>query len=340
VTLRVENVSHTYLAGTPLARQALLDVSLSLAEGGCSAVVGISGSGKSTLARIVAGLMPPDRGRILLDERDVTARPARTGLLPRLVSRLARAPRLLANNPALPSPEAASLAPRRPILLAFQNPEDQFFTGSVLAEVLAGLAPPRDPVLDERAKKQPDHPLVVARRAAAAAAEEAAREALRIVELPVERYGARNPFTLSGGEQRRLALAILLARRPRVLVLDEPSAGLDIPGRALLYAAIARVRQTSGTAVLVVSHDLEEVAAIADETIVLHDGRIAAEGETADVLANAQALEAAGLTPPPLVRVRALLAARGYSLPGRWLSVDEAAQAITEALAAGTTRKR
>lgn len=340
MTLCVENVSHTYLAGTPLARRALTDVSLTLEAGSCVAVVGISGSGKSTLARIIAGLMPPDRGRVLLDGRDVTARPARAGFMPRVAGWLARLPRALVNRSAAPPAEQAFFGPRRPILLAFQNPEDQFFTSSVMAEVLAGLAPPRDPVLDERAKKQPEHPLVVARRAAAAAAEEAAREALRAVDLPAERYAARNPFTLSGGEQRRLALAILLARQPRVLVLDEPSAGLDIPGRAMLYTAIARVRQTFGTAVLVVSHDLEEVAAIADETIVLREGRIAIQGETGDVLADAEALEAAGLIPPPLVRVRALLARRGYPLPGRWLSVDEAARAIAEALAAGTMQKR
>jgi energy-coupling factor transport system ATP-binding protein len=339
MTLSVENVSYTYLAGTPLARPALCQVSFALEPGECVAIVGVSGSGKSTLARIVAGLTPPDSGSVTLDGEPIAARTLGASM-PRKLLRwgwaLLRLPLSLARSAVPKKTNEAEPSPlpqlRRPVLLAFQNPEDQFFSKTVMDELLAGLAPPRDPVADDRAKKKPDAPDVIARRAAIAQARESAREALRTVELPPERYATRNPFTLSGGEQRRLALAVLLARRPRVLVLDEPSAGLDAPGRATLYGCIARIRRAHDTAVLIVSHDLEEVAAVAERTLVLRDGALAAGGPTNVVLADAEALIDAGLVPPPLVRVRTALAERGHALPGGWLSMDEAEAALAPVL--------
>jgi energy-coupling factor transport system ATP-binding protein len=157
-------------------------------------------------------------------------------------------------------------------------------------------------------------------------------DALRLVELDPEVYGRRDPFTLSGGEQRRLALAVLLARRPRVLILDEPSAGLDGPGRQMLYDCIKRARREQGTSVVLVSHDLEEVAANADRVYVLSHGRIAAQGRVEEVLQDADALISAGLTPPPLVRVREALAAHGYALPGDWSSAEAASRTLAPAL--------
>jgi len=115
-------------------------------------------------------------------------------------------------------------------------------------------------------------------------------------------------------------------------VLDEPSAGLDDPGRARLYACIERVRREQQTAVLIVSHDLEEVAAIAERVIVLADGRVAADGSPAEILADAALLQRAGLAAPPLVRLREALAARGFAPCGDWLDVERAAAALAPAL--------
>jgi len=208
-------------------------------------------------------------------------------------------------------------------MLAFQNPEDQFFTTCVMEEIAIGLVPILPPGVAGNG-------VTVAELLAAPPP--VVLEALRLVELEPARYGARDPFTLSGGEQRRLALAVLLARSPRVLVLDEPSAGLDDPGRARLYGCIERVRREQRTAVLIVSHDLEEVAAIADRVIVLADGRVAAEGATAEVLRNGALLQRAGLAAPPLVHLHDTLAARGIALGGDWLDVDRAAASLAPIL--------
>jgi len=292
---------------------------------------------------------------VLLDGEDITATPLlggwgrrlralrawlRARLTPRTwlrgLVRAIRARRL--RDPRQPAPSRSrpvTPPPSRPVVLAFQNPEDQFFSATVLEEVGVGLTPPPSAGTPPRTSRGSG---VRDARTVRVETPRVVLEALRTVELDPEVYGQRNPFTLSGGEQRRLALAVLLAREPRVLILDEPSAGLDDPGRTRLYACIDRVRREQGTAVLLVSHDLEEVAAVAERVIVLGDGRVAAEGRSADVLQDTAILAAAGLTPPPLVRLRAALAARGHDLPGDWTGVAGAAAALTPALLRGGGR--
>ncbi len=342
MTLRIEQLQHTYLKGTPMQHTALVDVSFELAPGECVAVVGVSGSGKSTLSRIVAGLLAPTGGKVVLDGVDVTAAKAlgawgrRFKALGRWLCALLNPRHWLAGRHwtvkrGRHGPKVQTPPRLRPVMLAFQNPEDQFFTTCVMEEVAVGLVPILPPGVSGAGMTI--HELL-------AAPPPDVVEALRLVELDPARYGSRDPFTLSGGEQRRLALAVLLARRPRVLVLDEPSAGLDDPGRARLYACIERVRNEQRTAVLIVSHDLEEVAAIAERVIVLADGRVAAAGATGEVLLDAELLTRAGLAAPPLVRLRAALAARGHVLGGDWLDVERAALALAPALGVSAAERR
>jgi energy-coupling factor transport system ATP-binding protein len=354
VTLRATNLRHVYLKGTPLQRPALDGVSLEVAPGECVALVGVSGSGKSTLAGILGGLVVPTAGRVTFEREDITALPLSGGWGRRLRGlgrwvlswparrhwTVGRRRRLL---PARKPDEQHQ--PSRPVMLAFQNPEDQFFTTTVLEEVGVGLElheeHPQAPVLTVSAGQGSWQ-----ERLLEAASKRALQqplphrqgppsevlEALRLADLDPAVYGKRDPFTLSGGEQRRLALAVLLARRPRVLILDEPSAGLDEPGRRTLFACLERVRREQGTAVLLISHNLDEVAQVAERVLVLNHGRIVADGAPSVVLQDAPTLRSAGLEPPPLVRLREALAQCGLSLDGDWSSPDGAARALRPVL--------
>jgi energy-coupling factor transport system ATP-binding protein len=158
----------------------------------------------------------------------------------------------------------------------------------------------------------------------------AVREALALVGLDPEAYSPRSPFSLSDGEMRRAALAGVLAMRPRFLLLDEPSSGLDLPSREMLYRTLEEQRQR-GVGVLLVTHDWEEVELLADRVAVLSAGYIPLQGEREAVLTAVEELEAAGLQPPSLVAVIAELRNRGIDLPHCLPSPGEAADLICQA---------
>jgi energy-coupling factor transport system ATP-binding protein len=145
--------------------------------------------------------------------------------------------------------------------LAFQRPETQFFAETVLDDVAFG---PRN-----------------LGRSVGDAADDA-RTALASVDLDPDLFGVRSPFSLSGGEARRAALAGIMAMRPRYLLLDEPTAGLDASGRAAVLAAVSEARAAAG--VVVVTHDPEEFLGSADRVVVLDGGRAAYYGGVAGLL--------------------------------------------------------
>jgi len=194
---------------------------------------------------------------------------------------------------------------RQRVGLVFQAPEAQLFEETVRRDVAFG---PRNLALSED---------VVAGRV---------EEALRQVGLDPARFGDRSPFELSGGEKRRVAIAGVLAMRPQVLVLDEPTAGLDPKGREELLARIAGLHR-QGMTVVVISHDMDIVASLAGRVIVLHEGRILLEGAPRDVFARDAELRAIGFTAPQATRLARLLRERGVPLDDV-LTIDEARRAL------------
>lgn len=202
---------------------------------------------------------------------------------------------------------------RRRVGLLFQFPEGQLFAPTIGADVAYG---------PERMRlKRKD-------------IEERTRWALRAVALPDDdAFLARSPFALSGGQRRRVALAGVLAMRPRIVVLDEPSAGLDAEAREGIYATLHELRAREGLTLVVISHDMAEVAALADTVLALSDGSVALSGQTDAVFRQTQTIEAAGLLPPPLAQVASLARARGLlrEEPAS-LTTETLAEALTEAL--------
>ncbi len=139
---------------------------------------------------------------------------------------------------------------------------------------------------------------------------------------------AKSPFDLSGGEKRRAAIAGVLAMKPDVLILDEPTAGLDPKGRDLLLKCITDYREKYGTAVILVSHSMEDVARVADKVIVMNEGKVALSGSTREVYSQYDALDKIGLSVPSVTRIMLMLRARGLDVPTDVLTVSEARDAI------------
>lgn len=267
MTLLVEHLSLIYNPRSPMERVALRDVSFRAADGACVAIVGVTGSGKSTLAQCLNGLLTPSRGRVVVDDLELTPR-------------------------GLPGCELREL--RRRVGLLFQFPEGQLFAPSIGEDVAYG---PRRLKLKERE------------------VHERVRWALNAVALPDDAaFQARSPFALSGGQRRRVALAGVLAMRPRALVLDEPSAGLDAEARDEMYATLAALREREGVTLVIISHDMSEVAALADQVVALDGGVARLRGAPDTVFRQTGAIRAAGLLPPPLAQVTELARARGLLL--------------------------
>ncbi len=182
----------------------------------------------------------------------------------------------------------AGRAPAGAVGMVFQRPETQLFKSTVWDDVAVA---PRLQGLD------------------GSALEARVEASLLAVGLDPGAFGGRMPHGLSVGEQRRVALAGVLSLDPRLLVLDEPGAALDPPAREALMGRLGEWAHTRGRTLVFSSHDMDEVATLADRVIVLHKGRVAAEGATRDVLAHRDLLESVGLRPPLAARVAERLGA-------------------------------
>ena len=177
--------------------------------------------------------------------------------------------------------------------LVFQYPEYQLFEETVYRDIAFG---PRNRKLPE------------------AEIDERVREAARFTGVD-EALFERSPLELSGGQKRRIAIAGVIAMRPEVLILDEPTAGLDPAGCAQLLGNIRRYREESGSTVLLVSHSMDEVAQLAERIIVFDRGHVALDGTPAEVFAQAGRLTEIGLNVPRAAEIAAALRRRGLAVP-------------------------
>jgi energy-coupling factor transporter ATP-binding protein EcfA2 len=199
---------------------------------------------------------------------------------------------------------------RQKIGLLFQQPEDQLFERYVGDDVAFG---PRQMGLDRASVRQQ------------------VRAAMDVVGLPFDAFKDRLTQSLSGGEQRRAALAGVLALQPQLLVADEPTAGLDPQGRAQILGIFRQLNQ-DGATLLIGSHRLEDIVALCDWVIALKDGRVAAEGSLREVLGHPEKTAQYGLPGLPVARLVSALRAAGWPVPSNAISVSEVADALRAAL--------
>jgi len=199
---------------------------------------------------------------------------------------------------------------RNNVGLVFQYPEHQLFEVDVMTDVCFG---PKNQGLAPEACK------------------ERALEALRLVGLP-EKYYEVSPFDLSGGQKRRVAIAGVLAMKPKVLVLDEPTAGLDPKGRDEILDQIAYLQKEGNLTVILVSHSMEDIAKYVDRIVVMNRGNKMYDGRPKDVFAQYKELEKVGLAAPQVTYMMHALAARGIPVNLEATTIEEAVQTISKVL--------
>jgi energy-coupling factor transport system ATP-binding protein len=204
----------------------------------------------------------------------------------------------------------AAHARQQPVGLAFQSPEDQIFEQTVFREVAFG---PRNLGLEETE--------VTAR----------VRWALEMVGLAPAAVEERVPFTLSGGEMRRVALAGILAMRPEVLILDEPTAGLDPQGRRELLARVRAWQEETGLTLVMVSHNLDELVRVVERVVLLKGGRVVTDGPARRLLSDGQLLRSIRLDVPQSVALLQALQKEGWEVHTDRLLPEEAGAEIAQA---------
>lgn len=178
---------------------------------------------------------------------------------------------------------------RGSIGVAFQSPENSLFEKSVFDDVAFA---PRSLGLDDSETRR------------------RVTRALATVGLDEDAFGPRNPFSLSSGEQRRVALAGVLALEPQVLILDEPTAYLDPVAREDIIARLVDINRERGTAIVMVGHEMDEMAVFAERLIVMDAGRKVADGPAAGLLTDEALMERHGLEAPSLVRLSRMLSGK------------------------------
>lgn len=201
---------------------------------------------------------------------------------------------------------------RKQVGLVFQYPEYQLFEETIAKDIAFG--PKNQGLTDDEQIER-------------------VKEAMALVDLDYETWKDRSPFELSGGQKRRVAIAGIVAMRPRYLILDEPTAGLDPLGRDHILEAIYRLYQKSDMSIILVSHSMDDVARFANYMIVMNKGTKVTEGSTEDVFAQADLLESIHLGIPSVMALLRALKRNGMDVETNALNVDDACRIIEAALA-------
>lgn len=280
MSIKAENLTYIYGAGTALEQYALKNVSFEIPDGQFVGLIGHTGSGKSTLIQHLNGLIKPAGGTIYYDGADIYS-------------------------------EGYNLRElRSKVGLVFQYPEHQLFEVDVFSDVCYG---PKNLGLNNEEVK------------------ERAREALRQVGLK-EKYWEQSPFELSGGQKRRVAIAGVLAMNPKVLILDEPTAGLDPKGRDEILEEIRELHRKRGMSIILVSHSMEDMARYADRLMVMNHGEKVFDGTPREVFKHYRELESIGLAAPQVTYIVHELREQGVLLDDGITTVEEAREAILKLL--------
>lgn len=205
-----------------------------------------------------------------------------------------------------------SISAKRKVGMVFQYPEQQLFEETVFDDIAFG---PRNLALDVDT------------------VEARVRRAMDFVGLDFDTFSQRSPFRLSGGQMRRVAIAGVIALEPAYLVLDEPSAGLDPKGRDEIFGQILNLYHTSDITVILVSHNMEDIARMANRLLVMHGGTVSLDGSPEAIFGGSiDCLRAAGVDVPCVTSLLRKIKAGGLPVPGEALTPELATEEILTAM--------
>ena len=247
MAINVENLYFVYDRKAKFSHLALEDITLSIEDGDFVAIVGHTGSGKSTLVTHFNGLVPLQKGKILVDEFDLSSKYDSKKL-------------------------------RAKVGMVFQYPEYQLFADTVKEDVAFG---PRNLKIEE------------------SEIERRVKESITLVGLDYQEVADKSPFELSGGQMRRVAIAGVIAMSPEILILDEPTAGLDPKGKKDIMDLIVSLRSKIKTVVMI-SHNMDEVLEYCNKIILLDKGKLVGEYEPSQLFAD-DTIEKYGLALPSVI---------------------------------------
>lgn len=200
---------------------------------------------------------------------------------------------------------------RQKVGLVFQYPEHQLFEETIYKDIAFG---PKNLGLSEEE------------------IDTRVRRAMELVGLDFEELRDRSPFELSGGQKRRVAIAGVIAMRPKVLILDEPTAGLDPKGRDDILDEIRKLYEKENITTILVSHSMEDIARLVNRAIVMHRGKIAMDGTTREIFSRSEELEKMGLGIPQITQFMKRFKEKGHKVREDVLTIDEAKDVILDYL--------
>ena len=296
-----ENLTHVYNAKSPFATYALNGVSLQIHSGEFFGIIGHTGSGKSTFVQHLNALIkvPPVKGKKVKKGKPAPVYP-----------------KLTVNGFDLTDKKTDFRALRGKVGMVFQYPEYQLFAETVFDDVAFGLKNFRKDITQEETEK-------------------AVREALKIVGLSFDEVAKRSPFELSGGQKRRVAIAGVIVTKPEILVLDEPAAGLDPLGKEEVMSLLHTIHKDWCKTVVIVSHDMEEVAENCTRAAIFSEGKIVAVDTPKGLFEKVSKMEALGLDVPFTARLAETLSKSGYTIENDYTVEDFISKTLTFAAEGG-----
>lgn len=209
----------------------------------------------------------------------------------------------------------AAVAKRHSVGMVFQYPEHQLFEETVAKDIAFG--PKNLGCSEEETEKR-------------------VKSAMKFAGLDYDTFGGRSPFRLSGGQQRRVAIAGVIAMHPDFLILDEPSAGLDPIGRREIFSRIQSWYQKGVFSVILVSHNMDDIARLATRLLVMHKGHLVMDGKPMDIfLHHRRKLQECGVDAPPLTQTLLYLKEKGIPVPEDAKTVEEAVDRMSQMLGGG-----